>query len=387
MLAAAEILGIDLALQPEFAWIAEAAAAAKTPPGWQEVQNASGNTLYVHSTMKLSQKDHPLLSKFKQFYESQLKFAKRRGFLKGNQRIVQIQETITRTIDTALVKLRNDTLPIDPSALEQVCECFNIDSTIHFHQVHSLKQALDIFVDRQFSVLSAIAVKVDHQGFIHAAREILVKSVISENFTEILLCQECQKKATRLKCEQCKDFFCNDCFSSTHAMGKRKAHETSVVAQTVCSICDCRAATMDLILDPTGSKLTCNPCYALLVSENRDVSNYPRRLLYELVCSECQHFKANIICKDCFDLFCFECHIKLHLRGKRLYHSVVTIDDRGSLWSDGKELPPSAVHSLIEECQERTSEECQWVKFEDGMWYNLATRATTRSISLYEIVF
>lgn len=382
MLAAAKALGIDPALQPEYVWIAETAASAKTPPGWQEVQDCSGITTYVHSRLRLSQTDHPLFKKFKLIYDSQLKFAKTRGLLRGNQRVMQIEETVSRLINLALNNLLKDSLPMDPPALEELCLSFNIDSTCQFHQAHSLKQSFETFCDRQFAIMKAVSVKFNAQDFITVAREVLVKAEISENFTEILLCQECDKKAARLKCDQCKDFFCNECFSSTHAMGKRKAHETSTVSQTVCSICDCRTATMDLLNGTSASKLTCDTCYTLLVSENADVSNYHRRLLFDLVCSECLHHTSNLVCKDCYDLFCFECHTKLHIKGKRQYHQVITIDDQGAFWSHGSELPPHAVHALLDACKERACLDTAWIKFQDGLYYNLSTKAITTSISL-----
>merc|ERR1712151_1317206 len=65
--------------------------------------------------------------------------------------------------------------------------------------------------------------------------------------TSIVMCQECEKKAAVVKCEQCKDYFCQDCFNSTHATGKRRAHITSDVEQLVCAAYEDRVATCQCV--------------------------------------------------------------------------------------------------------------------------------------------
>ena len=40
---------------------------------------------------------------------------------------------------------------------------------------------------------------------------------------------------------------------------------------------------------------------------------------------------ASILCEDCCDLFCFECFIELHRRGKRVHHVSLQINDEGQL--------------------------------------------------------
>ena len=52
-----------------------------------------------------------------------------------------------------------------------------------------------------------------------------------------------------LKCQQCRDFFCQDCFNSTHATGKRRGHIVQDVEQLVCAVCDAQIATSQCIQD------------------------------------------------------------------------------------------------------------------------------------------
>lgn len=58
-----------------------------------------------------------------------------------------------------------------------------------------------------------------------------------------VMCQECEEKSAVVKCQQCKDFFCQDCFNATHATGKRRGHIIQDVEQLVCAACDHLIAT------------------------------------------------------------------------------------------------------------------------------------------------
>ena len=70
--------------------------------------------------------------------------------------------------------------------------------------------------------------------------------------------------------------------------------------------------------------------------------------------SECMEFllvraKRDIfplLSEDCVDLFCTECFIKLHRKGKRRQHVHLTIDNTGQVFRGGFLVPPEEAQVL-----------------------------------------
>ena len=132
-------------------------------------------------------------------------------------------------------------------------------------------------------------------------------------------------------------------FHTTHATGKRKSHKTQEVEQVPCDVCD-KVKAKSISLE--NNHRFCDNCYAV---KRRDMMGHRMRVIKGLPCSECgaafdakdindtgesvhdnpedeakfgarrikKKAPASILCEDCCDLFCYECFIELHRRGKR----------------------------------------------------------------------
>merc|ERR1712110_208937 len=61
-------------------------------------------------------------------------------------------------------------------------------------------------------------------------------------FFEQAVCAECGLKASLVRCQDCVELFCYECFKKTHARGKRQRHCVSLPQRTFCSECDEREA-------------------------------------------------------------------------------------------------------------------------------------------------
>jgi len=100
-----------------------------------------------------------------------------------------------------------------------------------------------------------------------------------------------------------------------------------------------------------------------------------------LVCLECEHFNASVLCEDCVDLFCTECFIKLHRKGKRRQHVHLTIDNTGQIFRGGFLVPPEEAQVLTDRAR-TTTEGGAWLPFHDDnlntYWYHLVDKITTR---------
>ena len=60
--------------------------------------------------------------------------------------------------------------------------------------------------------------------FLRKIRKQQVKVDVIRKPDTVVMCQECEEKSAVVKCQNCRDFFCQDCFNSTHATGKRRGH-------------------------------------------------------------------------------------------------------------------------------------------------------------------
>lgn len=57
-------------------------------------------------------------------------------------------------------------------------------------------------------------------------------------FVEQCVCSECEQVAALIRCQECVDLFCFECFKNTHKLGKRTKHCVTLPYTTFCSECD-----------------------------------------------------------------------------------------------------------------------------------------------------
>jgi hypothetical protein len=273
--------------------------------------------------------------------------------------------------------------PATPEICEGLAKIMSIDSTKEFFMFRVLKQTLEAYVEKKLDLASLTQDLKDPFGFLRDIRRKQNQVDVIRKPTSIVMCQECEKKAAVVKCEQCKDYFCQDCFNSTHATGKRRAHITSDVEQLVCAAYEDRVATCQCV--------QCGLFYSdegfMFVhaydAARPDLRNHLKRVINGLVCLECEHFNASVLCEDCVDLFCTECFIKLHRKGKRRQHVHLTIDNTGQIFRGGFLVPPEEAQVLTDRARS-TIESGPWVPFRDDrlnvFWHHLIDKsAVTQS--------
>merc|ERR1719428_373094 len=278
-------------------------------------------------------------------------------------------------------RANQDLPPATPQIVEGLTDLLQIDSKKEFYLVRCIKQTLEAYVEKKFELGTFLADQKGPIQFLRDIRQEQNKVDIIRKPTSIVMCQECEKKAAVVKCEQCKDYFCQDCFNTTHATGKRRAHITSDVEQLVCAAYEDRVATCQCV--------QCGLFYSdegfLYVhafdAARPDLRNHLKRVINGLVCLECEHYNASVLCEDCVDLFCTECFIKLHRKGKRRQHVHLTIDNTGQIFRGGFLVPPLEAEVLKDRARS-TVESGPWLPFRDDnlnmYWYNLVTRKPTQ---------
>eukprot|EP00747_Dinoflagellata_sp_TGD_P161788 gnl/TRDRNA2_/TRDRNA2_178703_c0_seq1.p1 gnl/TRDRNA2_/TRDRNA2_178703_c0~~gnl/TRDRNA2_/TRDRNA2_178703_c0_seq1.p1 ORF type:complete len:415 (+),score=86.86 gnl/TRDRNA2_/TRDRNA2_178703_c0_seq1:128-1372(+) len=373
----AKLIGIDLVKEPQFLWIAEEASEAEMPEEWKEMINEDGEVMYFNKVTRQLQKVHPVINTYKQAYHKARSYTKQ---------IVQGEtEDILEKPDAQLHAIRAEVMgraskgvpSATPDIVEGLTRLLGIDIQKEFFLVRCVKQTLEAYAEKKFDLSYLVKDLKEPIDFLRTIRKKQNQVDVIRKPEKIVMCQECEKKAAVVKCEQCKDYFCQDCFASTHATGKRRAHITSDVEQLVCAVYEDKVATCQcvqcgLFYSDEGF------LYAHAFDASRpDLRNHLKRVINGLVCLECEHYNASVLCEDCVDLFCTECFIKLHRKGKRRQHVHLTIDNTGQIFRGGFLVPPEEAQVLTDRARS-TVETGPWVPFRDDslnvFWYHLVDK-------------
>jgi hypothetical protein len=379
----AEVLTVDLRKEAHFLWLVELAAEAELPSDWKEVIDEQGSRAYYHPKLKLLQKDHPVLHRFKQLYSKQKVFIKKHNRPTGQLGEEKIQQQLGVILNEVFNRAHKELPPVTPELVETLCLLLNVDSTTEARITQLIKQTCDLFVERRYAITQNTQSVCDPAEFLAIVRRENVRVGVIEKPMEVVFCQECEKKSAKIKCEQCRDFFCKTCFAETHATGKRKAHSTIWLEQDVCGVCDERLAESIVAPnDPNDAKMFCEICYVRETAEHADLKKLPKKLIHGVFCLECHGNKAEIICEHCVDLFCAQCHLKVHRKGRRAKHNALYIDQSsGEVWRAGNVLPAEDAQGLIDKARVRAAKDSPWVSFKDDnwnvYWFNFADKART----------
>ena len=357
----AESLGIDLARQPDYQWLVDAASSCSLPPDWRERQDEHGQLFYYQPKLKLSQTFHPTLQRFKTLYDTLEAFKKANDIPRRHLGLDSLKRTLRAILEEAFERLRRELPPATPTMVESICRLFCVDPTQDYVMVHFIKSTLETFTHETDEIGRTLAIDPTDK-FIPLIQYEQARRVAKAN-EPIIRCTECESRCASIKCDTCKDFFCKECYASTHAAGKRKSHSTGLIEQTECSRCEKNLASYKI----PGDVGYCEDC---LKKEPLEVRSLPRTCLFPLVCSECGN-PYNSVCEDCGDLFCIECWYMTHRKGKRADHVLMLVDEGGAIWRGGVEIDG---HKVMEMSRQVSG----WVGFKndslDSYWYHFGEK-------------
>ncbi len=374
-------LAKDIVNEPQFLWIAEEASRAHIPPDWKELTNEDGEVLYFHTQERKLQKVHPLILRYQEIYFKARSYTKQLESGQIGNLLEQTDAKMAAITAAVMGRASKGLPPATPEVVESLARVLSVDSKKEFFLFRVVKQTIEAYVEKKLDLSSIIQDLKDPIEFLRQIRKKQNQVDVIRKPTTVVMCQECENRAAVLKCEQCKDYFCQDCFNGTHATGKRRAHITSDVEQLVCAAFEDRVATCQCV--------QCGLFYSdegfmhvhAWDAARPDLRNHLKRVINGLVCLECEHYNASVLCEDCVDLFCTECFIRLHRKGKRRQHVHLTIDNTGQIFRGGFLVPPEEAQVLTDRARS-TVETGPWVPFRDDdlnvYWYHLGEK---RSVS------
>jgi len=250
-----------------------------------------------------------------------------------------------------------------------------IDTTIEHQLTRRCKLAIEAYAEDQYDIAMTAGQKAEMQGFIDEVREEQIRLEVLSKPDTVIMCTEVEGAPARLKCEQCKDFFSNEGFAQTHSTGKRKHHTTLKCEQTTCSIYTDQLATCEV-----DNILFCDKAYEEVAERQPHIRQKRKKILGGLSCSEYAGKRAEVLCEDCSDLYCWEAFIELHRRGNRMRHVPLQVDADGQLYRAGELLSPEEGARLIDRAR-LAKEGGPWLAFQDDQlssyWYHLRDKVTT----------
>eukprot|EP00921_Rhytidocystis_pertsovi_P019583 GHVQ01031102.1.p1 GENE.GHVQ01031102.1~~GHVQ01031102.1.p1 ORF type:complete len:372 (+),score=25.46 GHVQ01031102.1:1545-2660(+) len=309
-----QLLKIDPTDEPQFLWIAEEAARAPVPEGWQEIEGDFGEVYYYNSGLQKLQKVHPLIERFSKLYH------KHKTYFKLTHKPLQSPleqqagelKNIISDVERRVHHLQLP--PCTPDIIERVAVLCRIDTTTEFYVTRSLKATFEEYVRNRRSLETLLRDLSSPLNIIRDIKEQQGRFEPPRMPGCLVLCSECHNRSAIYKCNECLDGYCQQCFDIIHKNGNRREHVPVRVHQLACSGCDrvlpsCQCLQCGLFF--------CDACFEKCHSTRADLLLHVKQLITGLVCLECEQFNASILCENCTDLFCTECYMKLHRQGTR----------------------------------------------------------------------
>jgi len=264
---------------------------------------------------------------------------------------------------------------ITPEILERLAVLLYVDTVTEHGLTRRVKLEIEAYVEDQYEIAMQAEQKADMDAFLTAVREEQIRAEVLNKHDKVIMCTEVEGAPARVKCEQCKDFFSLEGFAGTHSTGKRKAHTTLKCEQTTCSIYTDAPATCEV-----ENTLFCDRAYTEVAAKQPHLRQKRKKILGGLACSEYAGRRAEVLCEDCSDLYCWEAFIEMHRRGNRSRHVPLRLDEDGQLHRGGELLSPEECARLTDRAR-LAREGGPWLAFQDDQlstyWYHLRDKITT----------
>lgn len=368
---AAQELELDPAQDEQMMWLAEHAARLQLPDEWYSFDDDDGQKAYYHPKTKMLTRQHPVITKYKQFINKIRRFQERMGSVKK-----KMKPHVAVIFNEVLNRCNKELPPVTPEIVERMALLLNIDTAIDYGLTRRMKTAIDCYAEDQYDLFVQAHQKADMDAFLAEMRNEQVAVEVLNKPEAVIMCSEIEGQPATVKCDQCKDFFSLEGFMKTHSRGKRQDHTTVKCEQVTCSVYPHERATCEV-----DSMLFCDRAYEEVCQKRPELRRKRKKILGGLACSEYPGRRAELLCEDCSDLYCWEAYIELHRRGNRQYHKSLWLDEDGLLYRKGALIDPEETAMLIDRAR-MAREGGPWLAFQDDQlstyWYHLSDKVTTK---------
>lgn len=362
---------MDAQADESLAWIAEHAANVSLPADWVEIDDNSGGKAYYHPKTKRVQRRHPVLAKYRQFIKKMRQFRERAGTAEK-----KVRPHMAVILNEVMNRCHRELPPVTPEILERTAALLGVDTAVDQKLATRIKRSIESLAEEQYDIAVRACDKADIDGFLRSLREEQIAMEVLNKPDGVIMCSEFEDIPACVKCDQCMDYFSLEGFARTHHSGKRKEHTTVKCEQVACSVHRHEFATCEV-----EGRLLCDRAYEEIVVQQPLFRQKRRRFLGGLFCSEYEGRRAEVLCEDCPDLFCWEAFIELHNHGHRREHSYLQLDASGQPSRQGVICPPEEAEKLLSRVR-LARDGGAWLAFRDDQlnayWYHLCDKVVTK---------
>lgn len=170
----------------------------------------------------------------------------------------------------------------------------------------------------------------------------------TDNAEDTPICIDCEYNYATRRCDQCEDVFCDACYDAAHATGRKQKHTFTGITQKIAGVeipycIECEAVHATKKCDQCGDPY-CDACF-----ESTHAKGRKREHTYSAVvqlCVECETRPATRACAQCMDPYCDECYDYTHRKGKKAQHTWTKVTAAGEdaqewleYWDDTYQRP------------------------------------------------
>lgn len=287
-------LGINLALEPELAWVAREMLAAPMPPNAKQKVSTAGVVYFQDTVNDYFTIEHPLTQRYLKVLE--------------RQRLDLVCLRTKPSVDGLLFKQPDMLFHKEFRNLQIPCQsCGVMQSILKCNQcLMSFCQACADSLHK-----NSLGPRKDHTFVTTAYGS---------------LCSTCGTKKPQIFCSNCTDYFCFKCFEEMHRRGQRAGHKSMLISvsdgdiiepQKKCEECEDNPAAFacDYCLD-----YFCVQCFWKCHFNGHRRTHTASRVCVTPLCNQCANIRATVFCEQTQELMCTECFTLVHHKGNRMLH-------------------------------------------------------------------
>lgn len=368
----AESLGLQLPREQQLLWVAELAAREELPGAWTALEHRPGEPAFYNSATKRVSKQHPVVTRCKQYLHRLTAFREVTGTPERN-----VKAHMAVVLNEVLNRCHRELPPVTPEIIERVAVLLDINTAVDHRLTTKVKAAIELYAEEQYDVAIQASQKADVDGLLRLLRKEQWVVEVLGRLDGVIMCSELEHLAAQVKCEQCFDYFSLDGFVRTHPRGSKREHHTTVKCeQFACSVYPHEFATCKV-----DGVLFCDQAYEEAAAKDPFLRRRQRTFLAGFTCSEHPGHSAEVLCEDCCDFLCWQCFLELHGHGHRREHVALKLEGNSLLYRGGEPCPPEETARLISRAR-FCRDGGPWLAFRDdqldGYWYHLSDKVVTK---------
>ncbi|CAJ1341823.1 unnamed protein product [Effrenium voratum] len=177
----------------------------------RRLTNEDGEVLYYHTQERKLQKVHPLILRYQEVYFKARSYTKQLESGQIGNLLEQTDAKMAAITASVMGRASKGLPPATPEVVESLARVLGVESKKEFFLFRVVKQTIEAYVEKKLDLSSVVQDDLkDPMEFLRQIRKKQNQVDVIRKPTTVVMCQECENRAAVLKCEQCKDYFCQE---------------------------------------------------------------------------------------------------------------------------------------------------------------------------------